>query len=36
MASTRSGTAFLLAGAVCAAWTIHAGKDLNWDLLNYH
>jgi hypothetical protein len=22
--------------ATCAGWTILAGKDLNWDLLNYH
>jgi len=22
--------------AVCAAWTVFAGKDVNWDLLNYH
>jgi hypothetical protein len=22
--------------AACAAWTVVAGKDLNWDLLNYH
>ena len=21
---------------LCAAWTVAAGKDLNWDLLNYH
>jgi hypothetical protein len=25
-----------LAVAACAAWTLLAGKDLNWDLLNYH
>ena len=25
-----------LPAAVCAAWTVYAGKDLNWDLLNYH
>ena len=25
-----------LALAACAAWTVVAGKDLNWDLLNYH
>jgi hypothetical protein len=25
-----------LAVAACAGWTIFAGKDLNWDLLNYH
>ena len=22
--------------AICAGWTIHAGKDVNWDQLNYH
>ncbi|HUG79479.1 MAG TPA: hypothetical protein VML57_18515 [Burkholderiales bacterium] len=22
--------------AACAAWTVLAGKDVNWDLLNYH
>ena len=22
--------------AVCADWTLYAGKDSNWDLLNYH
>lgn len=21
---------------LCAAWTVYAGKDVNWDLLNYH
>ena len=21
---------------ICAVWTLHAGKDVNWDLLNYH
>lgn len=25
-----------LAVGACAGWTIFAGKDLNWDLLNYH
>jgi hypothetical protein len=25
-----------LAVAACAGWTLLAGKDLNWDLLNYH
>ena len=28
--------AFLLPGLLCAAWTLVAGKDVNWDLLNYH
>jgi hypothetical protein len=27
---------FGIPAAVCAAWTVVAGKDLNWDLLNYH
>ena len=27
---------FGLPAGVCAAWTVFAGKDLNWDLLNYH
>jgi hypothetical protein len=25
-----------LSAAACAGWTLVAGKDLNWDLLNYH
>jgi len=28
--------ALCLPAAICAAWTVFAGKDLNWDLLNYH
>jgi hypothetical protein len=28
--------AFGLPLLACAAWTLHAGKDVNWDLLNYH
>ena len=28
--------ALCLPAALCAAWTLYAGKDLNWDLLNYH
>jgi hypothetical protein len=27
---------FGLPAAICAAWTVYAGKDVNWDLLNYH
>jgi len=27
---------FALPAAICSAWTLYAGKDLNWDLLNYH
>lgn len=26
----------ILAALACAGWAIVAGKDLNWDLLNYH
>jgi len=25
-----------LPAALCGVWTVFAGKDLNWDLLNYH
>jgi hypothetical protein len=28
--------AFAVPAALCAAWTVVAGKDVNWDLLNYH
>ncbi len=27
---------FALPALLCAAWTVFAGKDVNWDLLNYH
>ena len=27
---------FSVPAAVCAVWTVYAGKDINWDLLNYH
>jgi hypothetical protein len=27
---------FAVPAAVCAVWTVFAGKDVNWDLLNYH
>jgi hypothetical protein len=27
---------FAVPAALCAAWTLLAGKDVNWDLLNYH
>ena len=32
----RAAILFLLPAALCAAWTVLAGKDVNWDLLNYH
>jgi len=32
----RTAAVFLVPGAVCALWTVVAGKDVNWDLLNYH
>jgi len=28
--------AALIPAALCAVWTVLAGKDVNWDLLNYH
>jgi hypothetical protein len=28
--------AFSVPAAGCAVWTLFAGKDVNWDLLNYH
>jgi len=31
-----SASALGLLAALCAGWTLVAGKDLNWDLLNYH
>jgi hypothetical protein len=27
---------FGIPAVVCAAWAVHAGKDVNWDQLNYH
>ena len=27
---------FGVPAALCALWTVFAGKDVNWDLLNYH
>jgi len=27
---------FGLPAVLCAAWSVHAGKDVNWDQLNYH
>ena len=27
---------FCIPAALCAIWTVAAGKDVNWDLLNYH
>ena len=27
---------FVVPAALLAAWTLYAGKDLNWDLLHYH
>jgi hypothetical protein len=29
-------TVFAVPAAICALWTVRAGKDVNWDLLNYH
>ena len=36
MPGRPAALALVLPAALCAAWTIFAGKDLNWDLLNYH
>lgn len=36
MARTTLVIIFALPAALCAAWTVVAGKDVNWDLLNYH
>ncbi len=36
MGRTSPWLVFGLPAAICAAWTVHAGKDVNWDLLNYH
>jgi hypothetical protein len=36
MRRSRLFLAFCLPSAICAAWTVFAGKDVNWDLLNYH
>jgi hypothetical protein len=27
---------FGLPALICAVWTVYGGKDVNWDLLNYH
>jgi hypothetical protein len=32
----RLVAAFAVPALLCAAWTVIAGKDVNWDLLNYH
>jgi hypothetical protein len=36
MGAWRRAWVFALAAVLCAIWTLYAGKDLNWDLLNYH
>jgi hypothetical protein len=36
MRRTATLTVFGVSAALCAAWTVVAGKDLNFDLLNYH
>lgn len=32
----RALLVFGVPAVLCAAWTVYAGKDVNWDLLNYH
>jgi len=36
VARTSPWLVFGLPAVVCAAWSLYAGKDVNWDLLNYH
>lgn len=36
MGRTSRWWVFGLPAALCALWSLHAGKDVNWDLLNYH
>jgi hypothetical protein len=36
MLNTRLVLSFSVPALLCAGWTIFAGKDVNWDLLNYH
>ena len=36
VARPASFLVFGVPAAVCAVWTVLAGKDVNWDLLNYH
>ena len=36
MRSTSSWLVFGLPAVLCVAWSVHAGKDVNWDQLNYH
>ena len=36
MARPSPWLVFGLPALLCAAWTVHAGKDVNWDQLNYH
>ncbi|HJT60531.1 MAG TPA: hypothetical protein VJ797_02540 [Burkholderiales bacterium] len=36
MGRTSPWWVFGLPAALCALWSVQAGKDVNWDLLNYH
>jgi hypothetical protein len=36
MPRTSPWLVFGLPAALCALWSVQAGKDVNWDLLNYH
>lgn len=36
MARASPWLAFGLPAVICAVWALHAGKDVNWDQLNYH
>lgn len=36
MSAGRAVAAIAVPATLCAAWSVFAGKDLNWDLLHYH
>ena len=36
MGRAHHPAAFLVPAGLCGLWTLVAGKDVNWDLLNYH
>lgn len=36
MARSSPWLVFGLPAALCGVWAVHAGKDVNWDQLNYH
>src|SRR5205085_11458735 len=36
MPRSSSWLVFGLPAVICALWAVHAGKEVNWDQLNYH